>query len=539
MTTPLSQIIKLTHHELWVHKYFVALIFILVSLSGLALGISWPLRYHTSTIIIVEQKKIIQPLINGMAVPTEVRDVAMMAKDLIFSRKIMDSILQFGGWLENNPSKSQQEKIIEQLKSRTEVSLSGSNVLSIKYYDSDPARAADIANKYAELLLDASMASNRRDATEAFEFLDKQMRDYHQKLLDAETKLKEFRSQSISAQPGTESKVSDHVDSLAAELQKMRMELMAANARKTSLEGQITSEGKSTSSFLREEQYKISLGKLYTKLEKLQLSYHDAYPAIAHIKQQIEELEKRLEQEKKMQNPVSGSTDGRERIQPPIEKNSPFTDKENFINPLYEHLRQELAETNATIEALGVRISETERLLEAELARARRIHVSDATLAELTRDYEVYRDIYQQLVKRRESARVSMDLDLEQQGPRLRIYERAITPAQPSGPPLWMFIAGGLGLGILIPIGLAAVKVLYDPRVRLASVLVEKLGLPVIAVIPHLGTAAEGQRESWHIRRLTIALSVYLGVFIYLCWSRYAGSLPPQIQEAMKILIGR
>jgi polysaccharide chain length determinant protein (PEP-CTERM system associated) len=488
--------------------------------------------------IIVDQKKIIQPLVNGMAVPTEVKDIAMMAKDLIFGRKIMETILQFGGWLEGSPSKIQQEQTMEQLKSRTEISLSGSNVLTIKYYDSDPVRAADITNKYAELLLEASIESNRQDATEAFKFLDGQMRDYHQKLLDAEARLKEFRSQNISAQPGTEAKVSDHVDSLAAELQKMRMELTAANARKLSLESQLTTESRLATSLIRQEQYRASLGKLYAKLEKLQLSYHDTYPAITHIKHQIAELEKRLEQEKKIQSAPAEFEEKGTGLQS-LGKRTAYADKGNFINPLYEHLRQELADTDAAIQTLKVRIAETERLLDAELARARRVHVSDATLAELTRDYEIYRDIYQQLVKRRENARVSMDLDLEQQGPQLRIYERATIPARPSGPPLWIFIAGGLAFGVLLPVGLAIAKILYDPRVHHASILVEKLELPVIAVVPHMSTLEERQRESWNIRWLSVILLVYLGIFFYLCWSRYTGIMPAQIQETMRLLIGR
>ena len=52
-------------------------------------------------------------------------------------------------------------------------------------------------------------------------------------------------------------------------------------------------------------------------------------------------------------------------------------------------------------------------MLNSELDRSRRIAASESALAELTRDYEVNRDIYQDLLKRRENARVSMNLDEE------------------------------------------------------------------------------------------------------------------------------
>src|SRR3546814_4245213 len=50
---------------------------------------------------------------------------------------------------------------------------------------------------------------------------------------------------------------------------------------------------------------------------------------------------------------------------------------------------------------------------------------SEAVTAELTRDYTVNRDVYQDLLKRRESARVSMNLDADQDGPSFAVQNPA------------------------------------------------------------------------------------------------------------------
>ena len=68
-----------------------------------------------------------------------------------------------------------------------------------------------------------------------------------------------------------------------------------------------------------------------------------------------------------------------------------------------------------------------------ELARSRRIAASESALAELTRDYEVNRDIYQDLLKRRENARVSMNLDRASRGLTFRIQDPATMPLRPTG----------------------------------------------------------------------------------------------------------
>src|SRR5690606_21256826 len=102
-------------------------------------------------------------------------------------------------------------------------------------------------------------------------------------------------------------------------------------------------------------------------------------------------------------------------------------------NPLYQQLRSDQARVRSDMAALRARISESEQLLENELERGRRVADSEAALAELTRDYEVNRDIYQDLLRRRENARVSMSLDAEQRGLTFRVQESAALPLQPTG----------------------------------------------------------------------------------------------------------
>ena len=110
-------------------------------------------------------------------------------------------------------------------------------------------------------------------------------------------------------------------------------------------------------------------------------------------------------------------------------------------------LRSELSRVRSDMSALRARVSETETLLQGELDRGRRVADSEAKLAELTRDYEVNRDIYQDLLRRRENARVSMSLDSEHRGLTFRIQEPAALPLQPSGLRFLHFSLAGLALG--------------------------------------------------------------------------------------------
>src|SRR5690625_6179297 len=88
-------------------------------------------------------------------------------------------------------------------------------------------------------------------------------------------------------------------------------------------------------------------------------------------------------------------------------------------------------------------------LLEAELVTA-----NEGELSERTRDYNVTRDVYEEMLQRKESARLSMALDVEGQGVSYQIQDPARYPTNPSGLQFIHFAVVGPFVGIIAPIGL-------------------------------------------------------------------------------------
>ena len=187
---------------------------------------------------------------------------------------------------------------------------------------------------------------------------------------------------------------------------------------------------------------------------------------------------------------------------------SPFDNAQ--FNPLYQELKQRLAELRREIAANQSRMSTSESMLSPELDRSRRIAASEGALAELTRDYEVNRDIYQDLLRRRENARVSMVLDQEQRGLTFRIQDPAVMPLRPSGLRLAHFAGAGLGLAVAIPLGLLFVLIRFDPRVRSARQLERATGLNILATIPLYAASCERVRNR---ARIAFVVFMVVGVF--------------------------
>src|SRR5690606_17433265 len=108
-----------------------------------------PKKYVSSTIILVEDRNIIAPLMEGRAVATSVVDRASILREVAFSRRVMNEILKTGGWMDGNPSALEQERQIERIVARTTISNPRSNLIEIAYSDTSAERAYDVAKRFA------------------------------------------------------------------------------------------------------------------------------------------------------------------------------------------------------------------------------------------------------------------------------------------------------------------------------------------------------------------------------------------------------
>ena len=126
----------------------------------------------------------------------------------------------------------------------------------------------------------------------------------------------------------------------------------------------------------------------------------------------------------------------------------------------------------------------------------------DTTLSELLRRYEATRDIYQDLLKRRERARATMELVLQHRGFQLRVQEPAEMPIAATGLRLSHFCLVGLILSVLIPLGILFAIVKLDGRVRNAAQIEVLAKVPLLVSIPPAPAAlGEVERPPPHVRR--------------------------------------
>lgn len=487
-------LVPLATEEFRRHSVLLFGLFAAIALAALALGVLLPKRYTSTTTILVEESNIIAPLMEGRAVATGVANRAGIAREVAFSRRVMNEILRTGGWLEANPDPVSQDKLIEQITDRTHITNPRENLIQIAYTDSEPKRAFDVTKRFADLVIRESLAAKELESRQAYEFIDSQVAQYHDKLTDAEAKLEQYRESNPDARPGIDTDVNARIGELRRLVESGRMDLLDLHSQEGALQSQLSGETEITIVQTRTSQLRARLIELQGERDNLLLTDTEQHPDVIRIQHQIGDLEEDLDREAKRQQ--SG-----------VAESSADAGGPAAYNPLYAELRSKQAEAHRRSAATEARVATGTTLLAQEIDRSGRIAASESTLAELTRDYEVNRDLYQDLLKRRENARVSMNLDAEHRGLSFRIQEPAAMPLRPSGLRLIHVASAGLAAAVLVPLLLLFGLLKMDPRVRSPSQVERKAGLPVLGSVPPLLT---GPRRARSMRRVAFASLLFL-----------------------------
>ncbi len=509
MSAQLNQQVKEFTGELFVERRTVVIMFVAVLLVSAVAGL-WVHKigsYASATTIFVEEQKIISPLTQGMAATADVKDQGRIAKELIYGQRIMSQLVEVSGLGKEATSAIERDNVMLGIQRRMKIVNISSNLIRIEYKDTDPKRAQVVAQRAAELFVSEGTDKRIEESREAFQFIEAQTGEYLEKLTEAEGRLKEFRSQNIDARVGTEAEVGARITKLQQDIDTSRTALADAEVRRDSLEKQLSGEAEIAVVATREGQYRERIGQLQNQIDELRLNYLDTHPEIVRLKYQIDDLTAAMKEAHDNRSKPGAGGAGNATI----------------TSPMYLQLRTDLLRVKTEIDSLKGRLSEYKRQLATELDRGRRVNVGEATLAEITRDYEVNRDIYHDLLRRRENARVSMNLGRTEQGPAFRIQEPANLPVQRTGLRLGHVLLAGILLSLAIPALFVIAKLKLDPRIRHAAQITNQLKIPLLAAVPrHLGAAdmLALRREMGSLAALAI---IGIGFFILLGSLRLTG----------------
>ena len=366
-----------------------------------------PLKYEATARVYVDTQTLLKPLLQGLTVqPNVEQEVAILSRTLI-SRPNLEKLVRMADLDLNVKTPEDRENLLESLSRKVYIKSAGNrdNLYTIGFADPRPAQAKRVVQSLLSIFVESGLTPKSKDTGQAQRFIEEQIKQYEQRLMEAENRLKEFKLKNldIALDAGTTGRgFFGNLAALNESLQETRLLLQEAEKSRDALKKQLTNEGDrppaliggldGNASAIAIPELDARIATLKKNLDELLLRYTDNHPDVLNIRRIIKEVEtqregerKRFADEYKSRRGASGSEQDSGNAQ----------------------LRLAMAEAEAQVARMRARVQEQEQRLERLRSAARSVPEREAQLTQLDRDYAIQKQNYAALVARRESAMMS------------------------------------------------------------------------------------------------------------------------------------
>lgn len=349
---PLSYL-KIFFRRKWL---FLAPLFAGLTIGAVAFFLVPP-KYESYTLILIEEQRTINPLIQDLAVATGMEQRLRTIRDQILGWNNLADLAKKLNLDKKIENQLQYEEMIKDLRKKIEVRMTSNNIIRLSYVSNDPQEALEVTKMLSSIFIEENFKAQSKETDLAIDFLKEQLQVYKRKIKESE------------------------------------------------------------------------INELENQLKKLEVDSTEQHPMVKELRQKLALAKKELESgEFKVDEPVKADTDAVRKV-----------------------LKQELDKISNS-QSLGGADSLDGIEKENTDASIYKLFLMDKLDSAQARDINVDQKIYDMMLQRLETAKITQRLEASKQGTRYNIIDPARLPLKPIKPRiLWiligLFCGGGVGVG--------------------------------------------------------------------------------------------
>ncbi len=478
-------------------KWLFIVPFVTVALTTALIVYFLPDRYRSRAVVQVVPPRIPSDLIKSN--PRASLDVRLgnMVPKILTRTRLESLISEFNLYPEQRRTEL-MEDVIERMNRDINVNVVRGNAFQVSYEAEDRVTALRVTARLAQVFIDESFRDREIYMQGTSQFIDSQLEETRQRLVDHEKKLEEYRrlhagelpsqqTSNLTAATNAQMQLQSVNDTLGRDrdrlqaLEREQNELMSQEPAAAPLAVDVDA-GTGTAA--------QQLEAARRQLRQMELRLKPEHPDIVRAKRIIADLEQKAEAEA-LQTPVStagGRVTSTERA-----RQQRLSDIKEGI----EALRSQIARRERDAEGIRDRLGTYQSRAEAAPTR-------ETELIGLNRDYDALRQLYGDLLKKSQQSEMAAALESRQIGEQFRLLEAARAPERPVSPNRPQLNLLGLFGGIALGLGFVALAEYRDTTFKSDDDIMISLALPVLAMIPNMVTRTERR----HRRRRRVMMSV-------------------------------
>lgn len=430
----------------WLKKRQVTYIAVTLCVIGCVLVAMMPNKYESTAKVYADTKSLLKPLLQGMAVHGDSdEEVRVMAQNLL-SRPMLESIARQSGLHLKYATPESYEVFL--VNFQQQIQLTGSrkqNLFSISYQHNDPKMAKKVVELTLQNFVDATVGQSRQENDSATDFLNGQIYEQKQKLELAEKSLAEFKQKYQNVLPQRGGSYFQEVSQLQQQIEELELLIKEKSATLSSLQQSVrggASSEENNASPIQSIRTPIDdrIVQIEDSLLNLEVRYTKKHPDIQELTALLIGLKA---QQKEMQQEILNSiADGQ------------FATSGNGEQNVLHETSLSLMTLRSEIDAMLVRKKSLSERLADRMVRLDEIPEIEAKLTGLTRDYNTTRELYQNLLQRRDSAVLSKSMNENTSEIKFRVIDPPTEPLLAIGPPrammyvIVLFLSVGAGVGV-------------------------------------------------------------------------------------------
>ena len=445
---------------------------------AMAVGLSMPKIYQSKTILLVQDPKIMNPLMRGMAVSSPVSQRMRVIQEELLGWTSLSRLAHELGLDRQAQSPLALESVIKKLQKDIVVQdvSKTSGLITLSYEHPNPEMAQRVLNTVTNIYIQRNIESQTAEAETAIRFIESEMAAYKKTLEDSERELREFKELYTMDMP-----VATTLNNQIIRLEVQLAQLLVENTQEHPTVVQVTRQIQEFKAKRNEEIKRVITqallkgaspeiyGDLLKALNAPSNPQADSTvdPKIRQVREAYNTYVERMEGAAMSTQRVSA-----DQIVPPVA-------------PPEEGQTQQSSDLLADGGVLSITLGPRQ---EQELARLRR-------------DYQINSSAYQEMKRRLELANVTQRLGQSDEGTKFKIIEPARLPLRPVSPNLWLIFTGSLTAGLCIGVCAVFAAEYLDQSFQTVEEVQAALALPVLGSISTIVTPGDVEARRRQMRR--------------------------------------
>lgn len=493
-------------HGLWRYRWSGLLIAWVTAIAGWCYVYALPNEYNAKAVVNIDTSSIMKPLLKGLAVETDQTEELAIMTRVLLSRDNLLTVIRETDMDLGADTPAEKERLVMSLAKSINLTAPGkgrfgssaSQIFEIGYKSTSPELAYKVVSTLLNQLMENTLNTDRTGTAMAQEFLDKEIKEYEQRLNTSESRLADFKTKNAGFMPDEKGGYYARIRKAEEDVERTKSSLALAQQSYSQLRRQLSGQepvlGDARSSAATLRKYQEQLSDLLTQ-------YTEDHPDVQALRARIAEVKARAKDQD--DSAVVGGSD----------------------DYVYQELKFQLSQQRIEVGKQQLLLAEQQQKLKTLQESVDTIPKIEAELSRLNRDYEITKERYLSLVERKESARLAQKAEQNSNEISFQVVDAPVVPVLPSGPNRLLLLSAVLAAALGAGVAWSLVMVLLFPTFVDYKQLRKLIDLPVLGSIRLQMTDEQQRLRLVQLRTYVLAVLVLIVSFGSVLFYQEQGSI--------------